>query len=408
MKANQMPTPPPDEAPIDLTIGETAYRGAGVARQDGWVVFVPGAWPGERVKVQITRRKRQYGEGRVVEVLDASPHRIAPACPLAGTCPGCAYQLVAYAEEVRLKQAQLARFLSHQAAVTASMMRVPIASPRELGYRNKIVLHAATGAGGPVLGYVAADNTSVLDVMACPLALPPLAERLAALRADATFMQALRSEQSVTLRYTELDGALHWVGRPAPGAPWLQERTGLGPVWVPRGGFFQVNPGAADLLLDTATQWLRAVNPRAVVDLFCGVGMFALAAAAAGVTSVSGVDVDAVGIRAAKENAARLQATGVRFASGPAEALARKALAQFPADGTLLIVDPPRLGLAKSLVADILRAAPAHLLYISCAADTLARDLAALVAGGYRVTDVQLVDMFPRTAYFETLVLLAR
>ncbi len=390
---------------LDVTITDVAYRGAGVARVDRWVVFVPGALPGEQVRIRVTRRKKQYGEAVIEKILVPSPQRVPPACPLAGTCPGCSYQSAAYAEEVRLKQAQLAQLLQRGAKISPDILLPPLASPQFLHYRNKIVLH---GDDHGRLGYFATDNTSILDVPACPLAHPSINARLTELRADPAFMNTLRARQSLTLRHTETDGALHWLGRPDPKAPWLRESSRLGLLHVPRGSFFQVNPGAANLLLDTAQAWLREQQPRAVVDLYCGVGVFALAAAQAGVPAAFGIDSDPAAIEAATRNAQELNLPAATFSCGAAQDDVRAALARFPADTTLLIVDPPRMGLTRELIADVARARPAAMLYISCAADTLARDLALLTAAGYKAQRAQLVDMFPRTAYFETLVLLTR
>lgn len=409
-------TPDPTGLPaagdvVDLTIADVAYRGAGVARLDGWVVFVPGALTGERVRVRIARRRRQYGQGELLEVLAPSPHRLAPACALSAACPGCCYQPVAYAEELRLKQSQLMQALQHRARVPAERFLPPLASPHELGYRNKIVLHGRARGTVPVLGYIGADNASILDVPACPLAMAPLNEALARLRADERFMRRLHPDRPVTLRCTQADGALHWVGHADPRAAWLRaawlrEATALGELRVPRGGFFQVNPGAAERLLATVRAWLAEVKPRTVADLYCGVGVFALAAARDGAGAVVGVDSDDAGIRAARENASA-QGLSITFHSGATEARIEAVLAAQDRNAGLVIVDPPRAGLTGAVTASLARLGPAHVLYVSCAADTLARDL-GLLADAYQVVRVQMVDLFPRTPYFETAVLLTR
>ncbi|MDA0577483.1 MAG: TRAM domain-containing protein [Verrucomicrobia bacterium] len=391
----------------DVTIADVAYRGAGVARLDGWVVFVPGALAGERVRVRIARRRKQYGEGTIVDILDPSPLRVVPVCPLAGVCPGCTYQAVDYAEEVRLKQSQLAHFLTRAAGVPAESILPPLASPQALHYRNKLVLHGDLVAGNPVLGYFSADNTTLLDVPSCPLAHPAINARLAELRADVAFMGSVRPRMSLTIRHTAHDGVRHWVDRPPPDAPWLQEETPLGDLAVPQHSFFQVNPGAAALLVQHAQAWIRDLAPRNVIDLYCGVGVFALAAAQAGVSATVGVDRDAIAIAAARRNAVALGVSAT-FVCGAAEADVRAVLSHAEPQGTLLIVDPPRTGLTRPLIADVARFRPAWLLYISCAADTLARDLKLLGPAGYNVVRAQLVDMFPRTPYFETMTLLKR
>ncbi len=405
-----MSTPPLEAAPDETVIVEItdlAYRGKGVARHAGLVVFVPHAWPGERVRIALDRRRKRFGEGRVLEVLAPSPQRVAAACPLADQCPGCAYQRLDYPGEVRWKQTQLDALLQRQAGLTPAERGAPLASPRPTGYRNKIVLHAArAGSGQTLLGYVGADNATILDVPDCPLARPDLQALLSALRAKSGFMRSLRPGAALTLRTTAHDGPQHWVDAPPDPAPDLTEISAIGPLRVPRDAFFQVNPEAGALLLETVRTWVRERQPRAVVDLYCGVGVFALAAARDGVPLVRGIDGDSRGIAAARANAAALDLRA-EFAAAPAEAGLAPALGDLAPAETLLIVDPPRTGLAPAVVAGIVRHRPAHLLYVSCAADTLARDLRPLAAAGYRLDRIQLVDLFPRTPYFETAALLS-
>lgn len=393
---------------LDVDISDVAYRGVGIARHEGFVILIPGVLPGERVRVEVTRRRKRHGEARVVEILSPSPHRVEPACALAGTCPGCTYQHADYAEELRLKQAQLVSCLTRQAHVDPTVIAPPIASPSSLGYRNKIIMHGATGPdGSTVLGYVGADNATVFDVPNCPLAMPALQVLLARLRADGAFMADARTQRTVTLRATAADGPRNWSGKPSAAAP-LTEQTPIGPLAVPRGAFFQVNSGAGALLIETVRAWLRELQPQALVDLFCGVGVFALAAAQDGVRTVRGADSDAAAIDAARQNAKALGASAALFACASAAESVRPALQGLDPAQTVLLVDPPRTGLSADLIADVATATPAHLLYVSCAADTLARDLVPLAAAGYRVRRAQLVDMFPRTPYFESVVLLRK
>jgi len=168
----------------ELRIEDVVYRGRGLARQAGCVVLVPGVLPGETVRVRIVRRHKNYAEAELLDVAHASPLRREPACPLAGVCPGCVYQHAAYEEEVRLKAAQLANLLERLAGVDDAVCAPPVASPRSLEYRSRVVLHAARDGARVRLGYFAEDNRTVLDVPRCPLAVPPLNERLQALRAD--------------------------------------------------------------------------------------------------------------------------------------------------------------------------------------------------------------------------------
>jgi 23S rRNA (uracil1939-C5)-methyltransferase len=397
------------EQSVQVRIHEAAYRGKGVGKlPDGRVVFVPHTLPGELVAAEIVRRRKSFAEARLLAVLEPSPARIVPACPLSGVCPGCCYQHVAYDTEVKLKQMQLASLLQRMAGVDPSVCRPPVASPRELAYRNKIELHAAAAGEASALGYFAEDNRTILDVKACLLAAEPIQGMLAGLRSDGAFMRSLPPQARLVLRWTGRNGPLHWLGRAAPGEDGLTEHTALGDLSVPRGSFFQVNPWAAGLLLARVEEQVAAIRPPSVIDLYCGAGVFAIAAARAGCANVVGVDSDAAAISAARDSAGRLGVgKAARFLARPADA--GLAAAQTP-DGpaTLLIVDPPRDGLLPGVLLEIGRRRFADVLYVSCAADTLARDVKRLAQHGYTVASSQLVDMFPRTAYFESVTRLRR
>lgn len=395
-----------------LDIRDVAYGGRGVGRlADGCVVFVPGTLPGEQVVVETVNRRKSFAEARLVDVVTPSAQRIAPACPLAGYCPGCCYQHASYEEEVRMKQAQFAGLLKRLAGIDPAVCLPPRPSPISLHYRNKLVLHAAGEGDCRTLGYFAEDNMSVLEVTRCPLAVEPLNLHLEELRNRAEFLAGLQPPVRLTLRWTDADGAMDWQRRIPDGAAdprtWLTESTALGPLRVPRGGFFQVNAAAAKILLESVSAKIREIAPRCLVDLYCGVGLFGIAGALAGVPSVYGADTDEIAIQAARANAEARSLKQARFAAYPAE----RGLAALPDEAAgeraLLIVDPPRAGLFKAVLRGIAERRFGDILYVSCAADTLARDLKLLGQAGYGVASSQLVDMFPRTPYFESVTHLA-
>jgi len=394
---------PPATGSVELAIEDVAYRGKGIARRDGCVVFVPGTLPGEIVRAAIVRRQRNFAEARLTEVVRAAPARVQPACPLVPVCPGCCYQHAAYAEEIRLKQAQLRNLLERIGGVRSAELSPPVASPAHLGYRNKIVLHADAPSGRPILGYAAEDNVTVVDVPQCPLAVPELNAALRGLRADAAFMARLRPHARVTLRWTPTDGVQRALGRISGRPPWLTETTALGPILVPPGSFFQVNPAAGDALILRVRDLIRVIAPESVIDLYCGAVVFALIAAEGGARDVLGVDRDAAAIAAARANAAERGPRGIRFDAALAEQGLSAALRSARIETLTVIADPPRAGLDKGVVRQLAATRPANLVYVSCAADTLARDAKLLAAAGFSVVRSQLVDMFPRTPYFESI-----
>lgn len=442
-----MPSPRSD---FDLTIDDVAFGGKAVGRHEGKVCFVAGALPGERVRVRSVHERDAFTETDLVEVLESSPDRIPPACPLAlaplavhgtlphrreGTpapedtacptidhqpsttdhqpshlppatcllaCPGCAYQHVAYPAELAIKQRQFESLLERHAGIPRDLCQPAVAAPAPLGYRNKIVLHAQVDGRDLRLGYYAADNTTVIDVPTCPLAMAPLNACLAERRADPSFRLTLRDTMPVTFRCTPRDGALWWRGHASERDVWLVEDSVIGPLAVPRNSFYQMNPAMADRLVTHVRDRLAALQPAAAIDLFCGIGVFALAAAKAGVPRVIGVDVDGPGIRTAEYNAKQHGAESIVWRAGKAEEALRDRMTGLPWAETLLIVDPPRTGLGRGLIQHLARQRPGRLLYISCAADTLTRDAVWLKEAGYRVESARLFDMFPRTAHFES------
>ena len=387
---------------FDLEITDVAYGGRGIGRYAGKVCFVPGALPGETVRVRIKQDFKSYADARLIAIRSPSPQRIEPVCPLvAAGCPGCCYQHVTYDEELRIKQAQFADMLSRQAGIGPAVVAPPIGAPAEYGYRNKITVHASKGSGQRALGYVLEDNETVLDVEQCPLAVKSVNALLCELRQKPGFRAGLRPGLSVTLRHTARDGAVYWAGQAGLSETWLREDTRLGQVSVPRGSFFQVNPAVADALLAEVMTLIGQSPLSRVVDLYCGVGLFGLAAAQTGRKQVVEIDRDGPAIKAAEYNLRNASAAFTLLAQDAAKALP-DVLTQGTAAETILILDPPRRGLDRRVLRAIEAARPAEMIYVSCAADTLARDLAELTASGYVVQSTRLSDMFPRTPYFES------
>jgi len=391
-----------------VTIRDVVYPGRGLSSlADGRIVFIPEALAGERVAIEIVKQHAQYAIGRVVDILMPSPHRIATCCgegPRAG-CPGCVYQHIAYPYEVEIKHRQLHEILRRLGRLEDDIRLPPTASPNELHYRNKIVLHAAPSEGGVKLGYIRDDNTTVHDIEACMLAMDPINATLAEIRADAAFMDSLKPGMSVTLRHTREEGTVFWRANETVEPSRLTEETPFGPVVVPRRSFYQVNPAAANLLFTATGEAVARLAPEFVIDLYCGCGVFSLAALHAGTRAVYGIDSDSRAIRAARLNVMqhRYQSQAFFTAQSAYEGL-QGIPARVTPESTLVMVDPPRGGLDRDLVQLLCAVKPGHILYISCAPDTLARDMARFMESGYRPRSARLFDLFPRTAHFETLM----
>ncbi len=394
---------------IKLKILDLVYPGKGLARVEGCVVFIRGVLPGEVVTARIIKQRKNYAVAELISIEEPSPFRIEPICPLAGTCPGCSYQHIDYEEELRIKEAQFINLLQRIGHIEEPPCLPAVPSPLPLGYRNKITLHAScdftiSAAKGhrTSLGYFALDNRSVIDIPSCPLAVDDINHQLQKLRGDRKFISGLNDGQNLSLRYTRTDGTVFWAEGTHPENTRLTEETCLGSIQVSYKSFFQVNIQIADALIERVMEIISEIQPAAVIDLYCGVGLFALAAGKAGVPAVLGIDRNKSAIRAARRNAKNLDLPGLRFEMMTARDGLKFGLKPLESGETTLIVDPPRAGLPKEIISLIVEYKPAAVIYISCAPDTLARDAARLSPAGYRIKDTRIFDMFPRPPYFES------
>lgn len=404
---------------LTLLIEKIVYGGQGLARLEGKVHLVSGVLPGEEVTVTPVKEKRSYTFCQLREVLKENPKRIPPNCPLACfksdrrsrtsiRCPGCSYQHVDYGEEVALKHQQFEEVFEGPNGVGEGELLKPIPSPVESGYRNKLTLRATVEESETRLGYFMEDNVTVFDLCGCPLATPRINEALVEFRSKSGWRNTLRDGMKVTFRQAG-DSPVHvWRNKPPKNSSWLKESTSAGEFSVPWGSFFQVNPQAHDLLLETVRDIIRRRQPELVVDLFCGIGVFGIAAALEGVPKVVGLDCDSDAIEAASYNARRRDLNNCEFRAGDAAKATRHLLKKTGCRNSLLITDPPRTGMHRKTLEAIIESNPAAILYVSCAIDTLHRDLNILKENGFVATQARMIDMFPRTSHFETVTLVEK
>lgn len=401
-----------DRKIYEIDIDSFAFGGAGIGRlPDGKICFVRGTVPGERVEIEVTDDKASYAYGRLLSVKKASRNRITPECPLAisecdhaKSCPGCSYGHVDYRTELQWKQRQLEGFLLRGDLVERSRIRPPEGAPARYGWRNKIRL--AVGENN-TLGYHGSDNVRILDVKDCPLARKSIREALSEYREKPRDSKVTH----VTFRWTLRDGVLVRPNTEPAGTRFLTEQLGhSGDFLVPENSFFQINVPMAVKLADAAAVRIEAGGASNLLELYCGAGVLSLAAAQSlPHLRVRGVELDKLAIQAARLNAKKRNLSSrCRYEAGDAEASFWTFARELPAEKTMVLVDPPRCGLTAGLCRKMLSYKPRSILYISCAPDTLRRDLEILINGGYEVCDVKLFDLFPTTAHFETMTVLRR
>lgn len=384
-----------------LQISAVAYGGEAVGKlPSGKVCFVPGGLPGEELEVEIVQEKSSFARARLLKVVKSSPERIEAACRFFrdADCPGCAYLHCPYPLELGFKQAQLADFLIRSNLLGDGELLEPFASPQREFYRNKLKLRS----DGSTFAMVARDNESLIRIDRCILADHPINDAI-------RNTPVPPAGTNICWRSTRHDGVRSYSGKNCPrNTEWLSEFLGEAGIFkVPQDGFFQTNPQVAAELVRRVTALISGTKLPRLVELYCGVGVFSIAAAGAvpELTSV-GIELNPAAIRAARWNAHR---HGVdkrcRFVAGDAGKELKK-LGDI--SGCCLLVDPPRSGITASTLNDIIAADPEKIIYISCAADTLRRDLELFRRAGWLIESAGLLDMFPGTAHFETLVSLVR
>ena len=395
-------------------IAKNVYGGDGLGRLgDGRVVFVPGAWAGEQVKAEITAEKRGYVKARLVEVVEPSPDRIEGGEFAA--VPGCVYAGLSYAAERRAKAAQLAEFLERMRIdVPVETVETRREGESPFGYRNKVVYHFGRKNGKIVIGYRVEPAHEVVDVESDPLAAREINAKLPEIRKAVMSLltqgaesvrRDLFSKGNLTVRWSEKTGVKWWVGE-TPKDLVFREVTCGRTFEVPAGGFYQINPRVGGILVKTVVDELDRDPSEAekILDLYCGVGVFGLCAVAVKPgRGLTGVESGRRAVEFAGRNAAAMGVKAEFFAGETARMLRR-----LKCDGkTTVIVDPPRGGMERATVEFLVRSGAPKICYVSCDPATLQRDLKVLCSA-YRVKSVKWFDMFPRTARFETLVVLTR
>jgi 23S rRNA (uracil1939-C5)-methyltransferase len=441
---------PGDE--LELTVERLAFGGAGVARLDGYVVFVSGAVPGDRVRARVGKSKRAYAEARLVELLAPGPDRIEPLA----AHPGAPWQVLPYAKQLEVKQEQVDDALRRIGQLAGYVLEPIVAAGEQWRYRNKLEYSFGTDAGGRLIcGFHAPGRWhEIVEVGDCLLASQASnrvreevvgwcrAQGLSAhdRRTGEGFLRHLvvregRRSGELQVRLVtsrgRLDGdgliaaapsaqALLWTQLDAlgettaggetellAGARTLAERLGELQLAISAEAFFQTNTEMAERLYALAIEYAQLGVRDRVYDLYCGIGTIGLLMAPR-VAELWGLELVPEAIADAIENAARNEIDNAHFFAGDVR-LALRELVDRAGRPDVLVVDPPRAGLSQKVVRRIIEAAPRRIVYVSCNPTTLAPYAAQLVNdGGYQLRRVRPVDMFPQTPHVECVAQLER
>lgn len=440
----------------EALITDYTAEGQGVAHIEGCAVFIPNAIAGERVQIRIEKAQKTWAAGKIVTILEKSPHRVNRECPVAKKCGGCDFWHMDYEEETRLKAERVRTCLNRMGG--ENLEAVPIlAAPTCYGYRNKAQYPVSAKKGRAYAGFFRAGTHDVVEMERCRI-LPEEADKVKDIVIgyvnqfhvsvyDETAHKGLL--RHIYVRRGAVSGeilvCLVVNGEKLPRAEVLIDRlkqvkgfttlvlsvnerkgnavlgdrfiTLYGPGYIedtlcgltfrlsPR-SFYQVNHTQAQRLYDLAISQAGITKSDTVLDLYCGVGTITLIMAkAAG--KVIGVEVIPQAVEDARDNAARNGITNAEFLCGDAGEAALKLEAQ-GVHPDVVVVDPPRKGLSADAIEAIAAMAPRRVVYVSCDPATLARDAALLKQRGYGLENAQAADLFPRCAHVETVALLVR
>ncbi len=424
----------------------------GVARVDGRAVFVSGAIAGETCEIRVLKALKNAAYAKVERTPTPSPERVEPDCPHYPACGGCKTRHMSYAEELRFKRQKAEDALRRIGGADISVDMIHAARRIER-YRNKAQMPVAAGAR---IGFYRGGSHEVINVPDCRLQPESVArvrgavtawmrefdvpaydetahrglarhlyvrsngagECLVCLVVNAPPERKLPREEEFVRRVREAEPGIVGVVassntartnvilgdayRTVWGRPWLDEtlcglRFRLSPP-----SFFQVNREQCEILYDRVLEFAGLTGGETVLDLYCGIGSISLCAAGrAG--RVIGVEIVPEAVGDARRNAARNNIRNAEFYCGDAPQIAAR-LANEGVRPNVVIVDPPRRGLAPEAVETIARMSPDRVVYVSCDPATLGRDVKRFSERGYRAQRAEAVDMFPRTEHVETVV----
>ena len=440
----------------EAVISDYTSEGQGVAKVDGCAVFVPSAIVGEKCLLRIEKVGKTWASGKIVEILEKSPHRVQRECPISASCGGCDFWHMDYEEESRLKAERVKNALNRIGG--ESLQEMPIlAAPTCHGYRNKAQYPVSSGKKGVYAGFFKAGTHQVVENKRC-LILPEEADKVKDIVIDYVnrFKVTAYNENTgkgmlrhIYVRRGAVSGqvlvCLVVNGRKLPHTEVLIEKlqavegftslvlsvntkqgntilgsemiTLYGPGYIEdtlcglnfrlsARSFYQVNHHQAQRLYEAAIDLAGITKNDLVLDLYCGVGTITLCMAKAA-KKVIGVEVVEQAVQDAWDNAKRNGIENAEFFCGDAGQAALD-LEQKGIRADVAVVDPPRKGLNADCIEALVKMSPRKIVYVSCDPATLARDVAILKGRGYTLKTALAADLFPRCAHIESIVCLKR
>lgn len=376
---------------VTVRIESLVFGGAGLARaEDGRVVFVSFAAPGELVEALVEREYPDYLQAVVSRVIEPSPDRVEPRCPLFGECGGCQLQHMRYPAQLAAKELVVREQLRRIGRLDDSVVRPIRGAADPWGYRNH--LRFSTGKKYGDVGYIGRKGYGLLRAEQCPIADPWVEELLPRLQGHGAGLHQIQLRHSAETGTFLVNPAIPGLDLPTGQKAYVEELGGAR-FDVSASAFFQVNHAQAEVMIELVGDALPE-RGELLIDGFAGVGTFAVLFANR-FARVLAIEESNSAAKDSERNLA--QAPNVEMLVGKVEDV----LPQLEERPDAIVLDPPRPGCAPPVLAAILEFQPATVVYVSCNPATLARDLRILVDGGYQLEQVTPLDMFPQTGHIE-------
>lgn len=442
---------------VEVVIEDLTHEGAGVAKIDGYALFIPKALPGEKAKVKVVKVNKGYGFAKLLEVLTKSEDRIEePPCPIFDQCGGCQLQHLSYEGQLNQKQKQVRDVLERIGKISDAAIHPTLGMNDPWRYRNKAQVPFANREGGLVAGFYQERSHEIIDMNSCLIQheendnvvqivkeiasslgikgydeekhkgtlrhvvarygvntgqlMVVLVTRSSELSNKIELIDAIKEKiphitsivQNINSKRTNVifgDKTVILSGK-----EYIYDTIGDVKFAISARSFYQVNPKQTKVLYDKALEYAKLDGTETVIDAYCGIGTISLFLAQKA-HHVYGVEIVSQAIDDAKRNAKLNDMKNVDFAVGEAE----KVIPWWYAQGIradVIVVDPPRKGCDEALLETIIKMKPKRVVYVSCNPATLARDLRVLEDGGFKTIEVQPVDMFPHTSHVENVAAL--
>ena len=445
-----------------LDIVAEGYEGEGIAKVDGYPIFINGALKGEKVKVKIVKIKKNYAYGKLIEVIDHVEGRVEPACSHYKRCGGCSVQHMNYKKQLDFKWERVKDCVSRLGGVNAELVKYPLGMKENpYRYRNKVQLPIGKVKDEVVIGFYAPRSHDIVDISKC-LIQDEVADKVAEITKRwinkynivpatidgefnsngiarhimirkgfktnevmvvlvSTKIEVPHIEEFKKMILDEVKNVKSIILNVNPkntnvilgeecitlyGEDVITDYIGDFKFNISPLSFFQVNPVQTEVLYNKALEYANLSGEEVVFDAYCGTGTITLFLSQKA-KKVYGVEIIEPAIINAVENAKVNSVDNAEFFVGKSEEVIPK-LIDDGIKADVIVVDPPRKGCDIKLLNSITESKPERIVYVSCDPSTLGRDLKILESNGYNTVEVQPVDMFPHTSHVETVCLLSK